>query len=198
MSSYEPRILAFAGSTRTESLNKKLVQVAADGAAAAGAKVTCIDLRDYPLPLYDGDLEDEQGLPDNAWKLRDLFLNHDGLLIASPEYNGSISAVLKNTIDWVSRRQGDEAPLICFRQKVALLLAASPSGLGGTRGLRHLNAILHGIQVIVLPEQKAIPSAPSVFDEKGLTDEKIQRDVEKLGARLAEVTARIHGGNETA
>ncbi|MCF6285677.1 MAG: NAD(P)H-dependent oxidoreductase, partial [Candidatus Hydrogenedentes bacterium] len=177
MSDYQPRILAFAGSTRSDSLHKKLAQAAADGAAAAGAAVTVIDLQDYPLPLFDEDLEAAEGLPENAAKLREVFMAHDGLLIASPEYNGSLSAVLKNMIDWLSRRQGDEAPLICFKEKVALLLAASPGGLGGLRGLRHLNTILHGLQVIVLPEQKAIPGAFALFDDKGITDEKLQGDV---------------------
>ncbi len=193
MSDYKPSILAFAGSTRTNSLNKKLARAAAAGAEAAGASATFIDLRDYPLPLFDEDLEREEGLPENAVKLRELFLQHDGLIIASPEYNGSISAVLKNTIDWLSRRQGDEAPQICFKEKVALLLAASPSGLGGLRGLRHLTTLLHGIQVIVLPEQKAIPAAHTLFDDSGIADEKLKGDVERLSARLVEMTTRIHG-----
>ena len=193
MSDYTPRILAFAGSTRTDSLNKKLARAALEGAAEAGAETTFIDLRDYPLPLFDEDLEAAEGLPENAARLRELFLSHDGLLIASPEYNGSLSAVLKNTIDWLSRRQGDEAPLVCFREKVALLVAASPGGLGGLRGLRHLNTILHGLQVIVLPEQKAIPAAHKVIGAEGITDESVVADVKRLGARLAEMTTRIHG-----
>lgn len=197
MSTYRPTILAFAGSTRSDSLNKKLARAAAAGATEAGAAVTVIDLRDYPMPLYDEDLERAEGLPENAKKLRELFLSHDGLLIASPEYNGSISGVLKNTIDWLSRRQGDETPLICFKEKVALLVAASPGGLGGLRALRHLNTILHGMQVIVLPEQKAIPAAQKLFDDSGITDEKTAAEVARLGARLAEMTGRIHGNNVT-
>jgi len=193
MSTYQPTILAFAGSTRSDSLNKKLARAAAAGAAEAGAAVTVIDLRDYPLPLFDEDREKAEGLPENGKKLRELFLSHDGLLIASPEYNGSITGVLKNTIDWLSRRQGDEAPLICFREKVALLVAASPGGLGGLRSLRHLHTILHGLQVVVLPEQKAIPAANKVFGADGITDEKLAGEVARLGARLAEMTARIHG-----
>lgn len=193
MSDYRPTILAFAGSTRTHSYNKHLVRAAAAGAEVAGAKVTVIDLRDYPLPFFDEDLEAAEGLPENAAKLRDLFLAHDGLLISSPEYNGSLSAVLKNTIDWLSRRQGDEAPLICFKEKVALLMAASPGGLGGLRGLRHLATILQGIQVNVLPEQKAVPAAHTLIDESGVTDEKLRDQVAALGARLADMTQRIHG-----
>jgi hypothetical protein len=114
-----PKILAFAGSTRKESFNKKLVRIAAQGARATGAEVSVIDLRDLPLPLFDEDLEREKGLPENARKLKDLFLAHHGLLIASPEYNSSYSAVLKNTIDWVSRPVQGEAPLGCFVEKVA-------------------------------------------------------------------------------
>jgi len=186
------RILAFAGSTRIDSYNKKLAAAAAKGAEDAGASVTLIDLRDYPMPLFDQDLEAAEGLPENARALRELFLSHNGLLIANPEYNGSLSAVLKNTIDWLSRRQGDEEPLICFKDKIALLVATSPGGLGGLRALRHLQTVLMGIKVIVLPEQKAIPNASKVFDENGIADEKIRGDVEKLGARLAEVTALFH------
>src|SRR5262245_41278463 len=106
-----PRILAFAGSTRTESYNKRLVRIAAQGARSAGAEVTVIDLRDLPLPLFDEDLEKNEGLPASGRKLKDLFLAHHGLMISSPEYNSSISGVLKNAIDWVSRPVPGEAPL---------------------------------------------------------------------------------------
>jgi chromate reductase len=105
-----PKILAFAGSTRSASYNKQLVRFAADAARAAGAEVTLLDLRDYPLPLFDGDLEDKEGLPENAKKLKAIFREHDALLISSPEYNSSITAVLKNTIDWVSRTETDDEP----------------------------------------------------------------------------------------
>src|SRR4051812_26801189 len=98
-----PRILAFAGSLRKESLNKKLLRIAASAARAAGAEVTLIDLKDHPLPIFDQDLETAQGMPENGARLKTLFAEHDGLLIASPEYNSSFTAVLKNTIDWVSR-----------------------------------------------------------------------------------------------
>lgn len=187
------RILVFAGSTRVGSFNKKLAAAAATAAKEAGAQVTLIDLRDFPMPLYDGDLEAAQGLPEKARALREIFLAHNGLIIASPEYNGSFSAVLKNTIDWVSRKQGDEAPLACFRGKVALLLATSTGALGGLRSLRQLQQLLMGIQVNVLPEQKAIPNAATVFTEHGIADDKIRSEVERLAARLVEITAKIHG-----
>src|SRR5688500_15705787 len=118
-----PKILAFAGSTRVESYNKKLVRIAIEGARAAGAEVTHIDLRDLPLPVFDEDLESSSGLPENARKLKELFLNHQGLLISAPEYNSSITGVLKNTLDWVSRPASGEASLAAFAGKVAALMS---------------------------------------------------------------------------
>jgi len=186
------RILAFAGSTRTDSFNKKLVQLAARGARAAGAEVTIIDLRDYPLPLFDQDLEQRDGLPPNGRKLKDLFLAHDGLLIASPEYNSSISAVLKNTIDWVSRPAPGEAPLGCFAGKVAGLMSASVGALGGLRGLVHVRAILGNIQVLVIPEQLAVAKAEEAFNPDGtLKDSQQQKIVERIGATVATYAARL-------
>src|SRR5512146_1538648 len=129
------KILAFAGALRRGSYNKKLIRVAAEGARKAGAEVTLIDLKDFVLPIYDGDLENSAGLPADGRRLKDLFLAHDALLISAPEYNSSISAVLKNTIDWISRPVPGEAPLNCFEGKVAALLSASPGALGGLRGL---------------------------------------------------------------
>ena len=121
-----PKILALAGSTREGSYNKKLVRVAAAGAQAAGGEVTLVDLRELPMPLYDGDLEAAEGLPPNARILKRLMIAHDGLLISAPEYNSSITAVLKNAIDWASRPEPDEIPLVAFKDKVAALMSASP------------------------------------------------------------------------
>ena len=189
-----PRILAFAGSTRTDSFNKRLVTVAAAGARAAGAEVTLIDLRDYPLPVYDGDLEARDGLPANARKLKDLFLAHQGLLISAPEYNSSITAVLKNTIDWVSRPVPGKAALNCFDGKVAGLMSASPGALGGLRGLVHVRAILQNIRVLTIPEQVAVPNASEAFAPNGsLRDAKQQAAVEALGAKVAQILARLRG-----
>jgi NAD(P)H-dependent FMN reductase len=188
-----PRILAFAGSTRTDSYNKRLVKIAAAGARAAGVEVTLIDLRDFPLPIFDGDLEARDGLPANGRKLKDLFLAHHGLLISAPEYNSSITAVLKNTIDWVSRPVPDEAPLACFDGKVACLMSASPGALGGLRGLVHVRAILGNIKVLVLPDQIAISKANEAFNPDGsLKDPKQQAAVEGLGAQLARVITKLH------
>ena len=145
------KILAFAGSTRRDSWNKKLLHIAIQSARSAGAQVTLIDLKDFPLPLYDGDLEATAGVPENALKLKELFKSHQGLLLACPEYNSSITAVLKNTLDWVSRPVPDEPPLAAFKGKVVTLISASPGALGGLRGLVHVRAILGNIGCIVLP-----------------------------------------------
>ena len=186
------KILAFAGSTRTDSFNKKLVKIAVAGARATGAEVTLIDLRDFPMPLYDGDLETREGLPENAKKLKALFLSHDGLLLSCPEYNSSITGVLKNTIDWVSRPAPGEASLACFTGKVASLMSASPGGLGGLRGLVHVRSILGNIQVLVLSEQVAVSRADQAFAPDGsLKDSKQQAAVEKLGAGLAAILAKL-------
>jgi NAD(P)H-dependent FMN reductase len=188
----KPKILAFAGSTRTESYNKKLIQIAIAGARSAGAEVTHLDLRDLPLPVYDGDLEEKEGLPANARKLKDLMLAHQGLLIAAPEYNSSITAVLKNTIDWASRPLQGEAPLACFQGRVAALMSASPGALGGLRGLVHVRSILGNIGVLVLPDQVAVPKAFEAFTPEGaLKDAKHQANVQKLGANVAQTLAKL-------
>jgi NAD(P)H-dependent FMN reductase len=190
--SRNPKILALAGSLRKESYNKKLVKIAAESARRAGAEVTYIDLRDYSLPLMDEDLEASEGLPANARKLKDLFISHDGLLLACPEYNSSITAVLKNTIDWVSRPAPGEAPLAGFGGKVAAIMSASPGALGGLRGLVHVRAILGNIQTLVIPDQVSIPSAHQAFNEDGtLKDTRKNAAVEQLGAKLAHVIARL-------
>ncbi len=187
-----PKILAFAGSTRSGSFNKKLIRCAAAGAEGAGAAVTLIDLRDYALPLYDGDLEDSQGLPENAVKLKALFAAHQGLLISAPEYNGSFSAVLKNAIDWVSRQAPDEKPLAGYRGKVAGLVACSPGSLGGLRGLVHLRQVLTNLNVLVIPEQRAVNSAMEAFDGADqLKDAGVRKGVEAIGARLVDVINRL-------
>jgi NAD(P)H-dependent FMN reductase len=191
---FTPKILAFAGSTRTESFNKKLVQIAVAGARAAGAEVTCIDLRDLPMPLYDGDLEEKEGLPANARKLKDLMLAHHGLLLSCPEYNSSITAVLKNAIDWASRPVTGEPPLACFVGKVVGLMSASPGALGGLRGLVHVRAILGNIQSLVIPEQVAVPRSFEAFGPDGkLKDAKQQAAVEQIGAKVAVVAAKLNG-----
>lgn len=189
---YTPKILAFAGSTRKDSYNKKLVQVAANGARSVGAEVTYIDLRDFPMPLFDEDLEKEEGTPENARKFKELMITHDGLLIACPEYNSSITPVLKNAIDWASRPGENEPPLAAFVDKVAAIMSASPGALGGLRGLVTVRSILGNIKVIVLPDQIAVPKAYEAFNPDGsLVDAKQQESVEKLGANVANVVAKL-------
>lgn len=188
------RILAFAGSARRDSVNKKLLQVASAGARDAGAEVTIIDLADHPLPLYDGDLEAGEGLPDNAHKLKALFRNHHGLLLACPEYNGSITPLLKNTIDWVTRPAGSDEPMLAaFDGKTAALVSASPGALGGLRGLAHVRQILSGIRVHVIPQQHALARAGDAFDSRGtLSDPSTDATVKGIGRALAETTAKLH------
>jgi len=187
-----PKILAFAGSTRKDSFNKKLVKIAAEGARATGAQVTYLDLRDIPMPLYDGDLETEQGIPENAKKFKAMLLAHDGLLISAPEYNSSISGVLKNAIDWASRPVPGESPLACFAGKVVALMSASPGALGGLRGLIIVRSLLSNINVIVLPGQVAVPKAHEAFDTDGkLKDPKQQAGIETLGRDLAGILIKL-------
>ncbi len=186
------KILALSGSSRSGSFNTQALQVAVAGAKAAGAEGSVVDLNDYPLPIYNGDLEEAEGLPENAAKLQSIFAAHDGFLMASPEYNGFFSPLLKNTLDWVSRLP-DEAPEP-FSGKVAAIMSASPGGLGGMRGLVHVRQLLTNLGMIVLPDQVAISSAHQVFDESGaLTDERKKKQLEVLGAKLAEVARKLSG-----
>ncbi|MDH3253737.1 MAG: NAD(P)H-dependent oxidoreductase [Acidobacteriota bacterium] len=186
------RVLAFAGSTRRDSFNKKLVKIAAAAARAAGAEVTEIDLANLPLPLFDHDLEAAEGQPANAVTLKRLMREHDGFLIAAPEYNSSITGVLKNAIDWASRRSADEEPLVAFAGKTAALMSASPGALGGLRGLVHVRSILGNLRVLVLPEQRAISRAATAFDDNGhLVEVSEQTAIEALGRRLVEVTEKL-------
>lgn len=189
----KPKILAFAGSTRADSFNKKLVRVAAAGASEADADVTVIDLKDFPMPLYDEDLEKQDGLPSNVRKLKDLMLAHHGFLISSPEYNSSISGVLKNTIDWTSRPRDREPPSACYHDKIVGLMSASPGGLGGLRGLVHVRAILENMGMIALPNQVAVSKAHEAFDAKGsLNDKKQEQKVKDIGAKLAQMISRLN------
>ena len=189
----KPKILAFAGSIRTDSFNKKLVKVAAAGANEAGADVTVIDLKDFQMPLYDEDLERQEGLPPNAQKLKDLMLAHHGFLISSPEYNSSVSGVLKNTIDWTSRPRDDEPPLACFQDKIVGLMSASPGALGGLRGLVHVRAILENMGMIVLPSQVAVSKAQEAFDgQDNLNDKKQEQKIKDIGTKLAQMISKLN------
>lgn len=186
-----PKILAFAGSLRADSFNKKLIRIGVEGAKAAGADVTLIDLREFPMPIYDGDIE-AAGFPENALKVKKLFLDHQGLLISAPEYNRSLSGVLKNTIDWVSRSAPGEKPLAAYAEKIAGLLSASPGPVGGMRGLMHLREILTHIKVLVIPDQVSVSKANEAFNPDGsLKDAKQAAAAHAVGRVLAETIAKL-------
>jgi len=187
------KILAFSGSSRRDSINKKLVTFAADQARKLGGDVTLIDLRDFAMPLYDGDLEAEQGPPEGATRLFNLMKEHQGLLLACPEYNSSITPLLKNAIDWVSRPREGEQRLAAFTGKVAGLLSASPGQLGGLRGLVHVRSILSSIGTFVVPGQVAVSAAHEAFDENGsIRDSAVAERIEAVVAQLVETTAKLN------
>lgn len=189
-----PQLLVLAGSTRRDSFNRRLARLAARAAREAGAAVTEVDLADYPLPLFDQDLEAESGLPDAARRLQDLFMSHDGLLIAAPEYNSSVTPLLKNAIDWISRPGGDYPGGAAFAGKVAGLVSASPGALGGLRGVMALRWILLNLGVLVIPRHVSVPSAASAFDDEGnLVDEGRRR---ALGALARSVVVHAQAERE--
>ena len=188
-----PKILAFSGSARTGSFNTKLINLAVAATRAAGAEVTQVDLRELALPIYDGDLEDAQGLPEGAKRLKSLMREHDGFFISAPEYNSSITPLLKNAIDWASRAESDSEPdLVCYRGKTAALVSASPGGLGGLRGLVHVRSILGNIGVYLLPDQLSISTAHEAFDEQGqLKDPRKAKQLSRIAAALVDLTRKL-------
>jgi NAD(P)H-dependent FMN reductase len=187
-----PKILAFAGSARSASFNKKLLAVVVGGARAAGAEVTVVDFRDLPLPLYDADLEAQSGFPANVVEFKRLMSAHQGLLIAAPEYNSSITPLLKNAIDWASRPAPGEATFAAFPGKVAGLVSASPGAFGGMRSLITVRAILGNNQVLVIPEQASVGKAHEAFGPDGrLIDPKQQANVERVGARVVKLLEQL-------
>ncbi len=186
-------LLVFAGSLRRDSLNKKLARVAARMAEAAGARTTYIDLRDYPMPIYDGDVEADEGPPQNAFRLQELMAAQQALLVVSPEYNHSIPALLKNTLDWVSRTPRVKGPNP-FAGKVAGILSASPGALGGLQGQDHVRRVLETLGVLVLPGGVALPRADQAFDAQGnLIDSGVGERVASLVQRLIDTAGRLSG-----
>jgi len=182
------KVLVFAGSARRDSLNKKLAQLAADAARQAGAEVTLIDLNDYPMPIYHGDEEAATGIPDNGRKLKALFKAHHALIIASPENNSSIPSLLKNVIDWLSRPDGAESGMVPFKDKTALLLAASPGPFGGVRGLNHLRDSISRLGVLIWPDMMTVGNADTSFTADGaFVDGKQQVRLVKLTASLVQL-----------
>lgn len=159
------QILALSGSLKRSSYNHKLLLNAVDLIPSELADVSTIHLADFPLPLFNEEIE--HGDIPNLPELRTYFSHADALIIASPEYNGSLTPALKNVIDWLSRTAKDKSYKPKFNQQVAALMAASPGGLGGIRGLRHLSEILNNIGTLVLPTTVAVPSAMNAFDDEG-------------------------------
>jgi NAD(P)H-dependent FMN reductase len=188
------RLLFFAGSARTNSLNKRLARLGAAIAEANGIAATFADLGDYPLPLYDGDLQDREGIPENARKLEALMRVHTGIFIACPEYNASITPLLKNTLDWISRIR-DPEPLFVFKTRVFALGSSSPGGMGGLRGLNTVRTVLElGLGALVLPDQFAVPKALEAYDDHGhLKNKDSQEQYKALIQKLARAAHVLHG-----
>jgi chromate reductase, NAD(P)H dehydrogenase (quinone) len=182
-----PRILAFAGSARRASLNRKLLAVVAGEVRAAGAEVTLLDLNELPLPLYHGDLEEEKGIPENAVKIAALVASHAGLLVASPEYNGLITPLLKNTLDWSSRIEPEPFP-----GRVAAVVSASPGALGGIRSGLVARQLLMKLGCTVVPAELSLSKAHEAFDETGrLKSAHSLESARRLAAALVETTRRL-------
>lgn len=187
--SHTPRILAFAGSTRRDSANKKLARAAAHAAVAAHSSVTWIDLRDYPLPLFDADIE-AQGLPDTLLRLRALVADHDALILASPEYNGFFPPVLKNALDWLSRPALGQERHAVFAGRPVLLLSAVAGRSGGTEGLQQLRQQFLNLKARTGVRQFVLPLAGAAFDERNrLSDPALSAE---LADTVAEFALSLH------
>jgi chromate reductase, NAD(P)H dehydrogenase (quinone) len=189
------KILAIAGSLREHALSKRIVKTAIKGAERAGAEVTYVDLRDYPMPIYNLDEHETKGFDEHALRLQELFTQHDGFLIASPEYNGSLPAALKNAIDWVSRPSDKYPRSAVFAGKFAAVMASSPGSLGGVRSLAHLRGVLTSVSVNVLPQEIAVSFAEEKFvgNEEEMIDETMRTRLEELGELLVTMLKKIHG-----
>lgn len=187
------KILMFAGSARKMSTNKQLAALAKRMGQDAGAQVTLIDLADFDMPIYNGDFEADSGLPENAKRLKQLFVEHDCFFIASPEYNSSIPAVLKNALDWISRPHSDDEPTLwAFQGKVAGLGAVAPGALGGLRGLVPLRMMLGNIGVTVVPAQVAVWDGFNAFDDDGaLVSERQAQMLETTVSQLVKTAAAL-------
>ena len=188
----KPKILVFAGSAREASLNKKLARVAARAIDENGGEAAFIDLRDFPMPIYEGDLEAREGMPPFARKLRELFVSHPGFLIVSPENNGTVPSLLKNAIDWLSRDVDGRSGLEPYRGKVIALMSASPGAFGGVVCLTHLRYSLSKLLAHVIPDQFPLPKADQAFAEDGsLTQGWQQKSVLAVARQLVETTRRL-------
>ncbi|MBI3714418.1 MAG: NAD(P)H-dependent oxidoreductase [Betaproteobacteria bacterium] len=179
------KIVAFAGSNRRESMNRKALALAVEGARAAGAEVEVIDLREHPMPLYDAEWHAANGVPEAMLPLRKKMIEAPGLLIASPEYNTSITPLLKNTIDWLSQDVDGQSGRLPFENKVVGLMGASAGGFGTIRALPHVSYILSNLGAFVLPVV-AVPRADGLMNEDGsVKNERAAASLRELGARVA-------------
>ena len=198
-----PKILVFAGSIRSGAYSGKTADIAQKELAQQGAEVTRISLADYPLPIVNQDLEAEEGVPDNAYKLARLFAAHDAILIATPEYNGSIPPLVKNTIDWVSRVRTDNGkPLRPYPGKVAAICSSSDGHFAGIRSAMHLRAVLSHIQMEVIAPQVSVPNGSEAFDGEGnFREERLRKSMQRLCRTLIEhasLLSRREGSNGSA
>lgn len=193
--SKKPKILAFAGSLREKSYNKRVLKVAVEGAKKAGAEVTYVDLKDYPMPIYNADLQETQGFPAIATAFQKLLLEHDGIMIASPEYNASLPGALKNVIDWTSRANGDLKTGECFKGKIAAIMTASPGAFGGIRCLAHLRDVLTILLVNTLPSEIAVAKVGAMFDGDSdeMTNDTMRGVLEELGKSMVDTLQKTHG-----
>jgi chromate reductase, NAD(P)H dehydrogenase (quinone) len=191
-----PSILVIPGSLRVRSFNVRLAALAAKELMLADAEVTRISLLDYPLPLYDGDLAEKSGPPLNALKLKQLMCAHRGVFVACPEYNASITPLMKNTIDWISVvRERGEQPLAAYQNRVFALGAASPRSTGAMQSLLALRQVLAvGCRALVLPEQVSVPNAEQAFDEMDAFKDPRSAEQLKLVVRKLVDTARLMAG----
>jgi chromate reductase, NAD(P)H dehydrogenase (quinone) len=185
------KILAFAGSARQGSLTKKLLAFTVAAVRSAGGRVTEIDLRSFHLPLYDGDLEHEQGLPEGALRLRAIFKAHDALLLGVTEYNGGVSPLLKNAIDWASRPYRDEPNLVAIRGKLVAMVSCSAGVLGGSRAQAHLRQSFQVMGCMLLPETVAVPYAEGAFDGEAPRDAAIRSLIQDTASRLVALADRL-------
>ena len=187
---HKPRLLCFAGSIRSGSVNQALAGAMAKKLSLMEMDVTYLSLADYPLPLFNADDEKEKGLPEEAVALAKIMASHDGIFIASPEYNGSVTPLLKNMLDWVSRVPAEaRSP---YRTPVFAIGAASPGQMGGLRSLAHLRQILVALGAIIVPEQVGIGGAGSAFDNKGdLIDERQSSFLDRCAQSLAQTAQRL-------
>nr|AAG01541.1 unknown [Pseudomonas putida] len=186
------RVLAISGSARKGSLNQKLLNVAVQGALAAGAEVTVISLSDYPLPFFDGDLEKEEGVPAQALRLQSLFGEHDALLVASPDYNGGYTALLKNAIDWMSRPSFEKiSGLALFTNKATAVISASPGPMGGIRSMLAMRGVLEKLGAMLIPQTFTLGVAHQAFVDDKLVNPQVEGEVKAVGAALVKFSGAL-------